>query len=228
MSRQTNELFLISDLPAFSLTTESFRTLRTNIQSSAMNSPVRIICVTSCNQGEGKSMTAANLAVSFAQQGMKTLLIDADMRNPVLHKTFNIANRTGLSLFLSHPSSLEQVAVETRVDNLSLLPAGQDTANNIEFLSSSRMELLVKEALASYDRIVIDTPPILPVTDAQNVAALCDGVLLVVNVSKSRKVELEMAKSKLEQVKAKLLGVVLNGKKHSSRDIRYSSNIHNH
>ncbi|WP_373231290.1 CpsD/CapB family tyrosine-protein kinase [Cohnella sp.] len=228
MSRQTSDLVLISDLPAFSLTTESFRTLRTNTQSTATKSPIRMVCVTSCNQGEGKSMTAANLAISYAQQGMKTLLIDADMRSPVLHKTFNIANRAGLSLFLSHPGALDQVSTETRVENLSLLPAGPVLANHIELLSSSRMEALLKEALSGFDRIVIDTPPILPITDAQIVAALCDGVLLVVKVANSRKADLVNAKSKLEQVKANLLGVVLNGQKRSSREKRYSGYGDNH
>jgi capsular exopolysaccharide synthesis family protein len=228
MSRLTNELVLISDLPPFSVTTEAFRALRTNTQAVASPSAVRMVCITSCNQGEGKSMTAANLAVSYANQGMKTLLIDADLRDPVLHKTFNLVNRAGLSLFLSHPNTLDQVTLETRVENLSLLPAGPASANHIELLSSSRMELLLKEASASFDRIVIDTPPILPITDAQIVAALCDGVLLVVNIAKSKKMDLIHAKSLLEQVKANLLGVVLNGQKRSSREKRYSGYVDNY
>lgn len=167
-------------------------------------------------------MTAANLAVSYAQQGKRTLLIDGDMRNPVLHKTFNTANRTGLSMLLSHPTTFDQVTVETRVDNLTLLPAGPALVNHIELLSSTRMEVLLTEALANYDRIVIDTPPILPVTDAQVLASLCDGVVLVVKVGNSKKADLVYAKSKLEQVKANLLGVVLNGQKRSPREKRYS------
>lgn len=172
-------------------------------------------------------MTAANLAISYAQQGLKTLLIDADMRSPVLHKTFNVANRSGLSMFLTQPSKIDQVTHETRISHLSLITAGMAIANQIEMLSSPRMELLLKEALTHYDRIVLDTPPILQITDAQMISAHCDGVVLVVKVATSKKADLQQAKNRLEQVKANILGVVMNGKKRSAREKRYASSADN-
>lgn len=224
MSRQTNEMLLISDLPTFSLTTESFRTLRTNTQLNGGAKQVRIVSVTSCLAGEGKSMTAANLAASYAQQGKRTLLIDANLRDPVLHKTFISPNRTGLSLYLTQPCSIDQVSLETRIADLFLIPAGPLLANHIELLSSPRFNELLQEALGQFDQIVIDTPPILPVTDAQIVSALCDGVLLVVKTGSVKPNELRHAKRMLEHAGANLLGVVLNGKKRTSRNMRVTGN----
>lgn len=222
MSRRTNNVTLITEISASSPLSEAYRALRTNSHYAMADLGAKSLCVTSCMQGEGKTTMAANLAVVFAQEGRKTLLIDADMRKPVLHKVFGTANRSGLAQMLLSQGNIETLAVPTKIEHLHLLPSGPVPGNPAELLASERMDELLRQALERYDRIVVDTPPVLVVTDAQIIAAKCQSVLLVVGVGKVKRTALVKAKQLLEHVKARILGVVLNGEKKSSDNTIYA------
>lgn len=221
MSRQTNETILITEINPMSTVSEAYRALRTNTHFASIDKPAKILCVTSCQEGEGKTTTCANLAITYAQEGKRILLVDADLRRSNLHQVFGASNRRGLTHFLLNKQSLQDVAISTHVENLWLLPSGPIPPNPAELLSSNKMDLLLQEAADQFDVIIIDTPPVLLVTDAQIVAAKCEGVLLVVRSGKIKGRSLMKAKSKLEHVKARIMGVVLNGKKNTSLHTQY-------
>lgn len=221
MLRQTNEVLLISDVNPMSPTTESYRTLRTNTSFAAAGERMCVVGIASCFEGEGKTTTAANLAVTYAQEGKKTLLIDADLRKPSQHKTFSISSRKGLSTVLAKQSEFDQSIVPTHIEHLSLIPAGPIPPNPTELLASKRMDELLLQAREQFDVILIDTSPVLLVADALVIASKCDGVLLVVGAGKVKKSAAKRAKEKLEHVQAKLLGVVVNGQKKTAGDDSY-------
>ena len=147
---------------------EQYRTIRTNIQfSSAAGQQIKTIVVTSSGPGEGKSTTAANIAVVFAKSGQRVLLVDADLRKPVIHKTFQLDNASGLSTVLSSSESLAESIQRTPVENLSILPSGPKPPNPSEMLSSPRMDQILAEARQLFDVVIFDMPPVVAVTDAQ-------------------------------------------------------------
>ncbi|WP_146817677.1 CpsD/CapB family tyrosine-protein kinase [Alkalibacillus haloalkaliphilus] len=191
---------------------EQYRTLRTNLQFSSVDNELSTMIVTSTTQSEGKSLTAANLAIAFAQQGKKVLLVDADLRRPTVHYTFRISNTFGLSNLLVGDHTLEQLVHESKVDNLDLLTCGPIPPNPSELLASNRMRELIGIAKQSYDLVIFDTPPVLAVTDPQILANETDGALLVVRSKKTEKDAAKRAKELLEQANANLLGAVLNDK----------------
>ncbi len=178
--------------------------------------------VASAKSGEGKTTTITNLAVTYAQEGKKVLLIDADLRKPSLHHLFQQSNRVGLTSLLFGQHALSEVIKDTNVDNLSILPSGPIPPNPSEILGSQRMQTLLEELKDMFDIILFDTPPILAVTDSAIVSSYCDGVILVVHAGKVKKSLVAKAKSNLDHVKAKLLGVVLNN------NSRTRSNDHYH
>lgn len=195
-----------------SVISEQYRTIRTNIQYSLIDDEMKTLMVTSAGPGEGKSTTISNLATVMAQQGNGVLLVDADLRKPTVHHTFRQPNTRGLTNVLTRQLSFADVIKETEVERLSILPSGPVPPNPSELLGSNMMDQLIEEVSLQYDIVLFDCPPILAVTDAQVMANLCQGVVLVV---KSGTTEIEAAlkaKEQLEQVNAKLLGVVLNDK----------------
>jgi protein-tyrosine kinase len=192
---------------------EQYRTIRTNIQFSTVDRPIRSILVTSACPGEGKSTTSANLAVVFAQQGKKVLFIDADLRRPTMHYTFRLDNHVGLTNVLTKQVSLEKAVQSTEQENLYVLTSGPIPPNPAELLGSSSMKELLEQAFIQYDFVLFDTPPVLAVTDAQILANLCDGIVLVVSSGKTEIEAAQKAKEALANAKGKLLGVVLNNKK---------------
>ncbi len=192
---------------------EQFRTIRTNIQFSSVDEALQTIIVTSSGPGEGKSTNTANLAVVFAQQGKRVLLIDADLRKPTVHYTFRTENHVGLSNVLTRQLTLEEAISTTAQEKLWVLSSGPIPPNPSELLGSKNMQVLLEQAKEEYDVIVIDTPPVLAVTDAQILANLADGVVLVVSSGKTERDSAKKAKELLESAKAKILGVVLNNKK---------------
>ncbi|OZU88247.1 capsular biosynthesis protein [Virgibacillus indicus] len=217
---------LIAKLNPKSPITEQYRTVRTNLQFASVDEELTSMLVTSSGPGEGKSMTTANLAVVYAQQGKKVLLIDADLRKPTVHYTFRLDNLRGLSNVLVGENTLNETINRTDVENLDVISCGPIPPNPAELLASRKMNHLLKEAKMSYDIVIFDTPPVLAVTDAQILANIVDGSLLVIR-SKHTEVEAATkAKEALEPAKAKLLGTVLNDreKKHSNYYYYYGTN----
>lgn len=200
---------------------EAYRSLRTNIQFSSVDTRVQTIMITSASPGEGKTTTAINLAATYAQAEQKVLLIDADLRKPTTHHTFLCTNRLGLTKLLTNQSSIKEVIIQTFVPNLDLLPSGTVPPNPAELLSSNKMRVLLEELKQQYDIIILDTPPVLAVTDSQIVASISDGVVMVADAGKVKITNAQKAKEKLEHVNAKILGVVINNVKRSSQDDYY-------
>ncbi|CAG9606604.1 Tyrosine-protein kinase YwqD [Pseudoneobacillus rhizosphaerae] len=215
----SNKRNLITHFSPRAAISEQYRTIRTNIQFSSVDESIRTILVTSSGPEEGKSTTVANLAVVFAQQGKKVLLIDADLRKPTVHYTFQLDNTTGLTNVLTKQTQLEKAAVTTLVDNLSVLSSGPIPPNPAELLGSKAMEDMLVTALEQYDIVIFDTPPVLAVTDAQILANRCDGTILVVGSGKTQIEPAVKSKELLLSSKGKLLGVVLNRK--NAKDSQY-------
>ncbi|TDL32622.1 polysaccharide biosynthesis tyrosine autokinase [Jeotgalibacillus sp. S-D1] len=212
---------LIAEVNPRSVASEQYRTIRTNIQFSAIEDDIRTVVVTSSSPGEGKSTTAANLAIVFAQQGKRVLLVDADMRKPTVHFTFNIMNTLGLTNVLTRQSELDGAVTKTEIERLDILPSGPIPPNPSELLSSRGMTSFITAAKSVYDLIVFDSPPVLAVTDAQVLSHQCDGSILVVRSRIADKEKAVKAKELMLSAKARILGVILNDKKMKSNDEYY-------
>jgi len=195
---------------------EAYRALRTNIQFASPDKPVHTILTTSTSPDDGKSTTIANLAVTFAASGSPTVLIDADLRRPHLHRIFNLSNDAGLTTLVSDMArgqegeALKLPLQDTQVPNLRVLTSGPVPPNPAEILASQRMAEILALLRGNAEYVLIDTPPIIAVTDAAVLAPRVDGVLLVVNAGKTRRDLAVKARDMLRQVNANLLGVVLN------------------
>lgn len=212
---------LITALNPKSPISEQYRTIRTNIQFSSVDSEIRTILVTSSGPAEGKSLTVANLAVTFAQQGKKVLLVDADLRRPTVHHIFNQANTYGFTNVLTRQMSLECAVDLVGITNLSVLTSGPIPPNPAELLSSKSMEQFFVHANDQFDVVLFDTPPVVAVTDAQILANKCDGTILVVYSGKTERELAVKANELLQSAKGKLLGVVLNHKEMKDSNYYY-------
>lgn len=202
-------MFIVEKEPK-SIAAESYRTLRTNIQYSSFDKEYKTIVVTSSEQGEGKSTTAGNLALSMAQGDKKVILIDCDLRKPSLHKKFQISNLVGLSDVIVGKSDLAS-AVHRYNKNLVILPSGKIPPNPSEMLSSKTMTKLLETLKEGFDYIIIDTPPVQAVTDSQILSVKADGTILVVKSERTKKESVQNAIDLLKKVNANIIGTVLNG-----------------
>lgn len=200
---------LIVDKEPKSPVSEAYRTIRTNIEFSSFDKVMKIILITSSGPQEGKSVTSSNLALAMAQSGKKTLLIDCDLRKPTIHKKFKISNRIGLSNLLADGLKLSET-VFCFSSGMNVLTSGTIPPNPSEMLSSKKMKVFLQEASKIYDRIVIDSPPVNAVTDAQILATIADGVVLVIGSGITEIDLAKRAKELLDKVKANIIGVVLN------------------
>lgn len=209
-ARQSKVRHLIAEINQRSPISEQYRTIRTNLQYASVDNDLQTLLITSSTPAEGKSMTTANLAVVYAQQGKKVLLIDADLRKPTVHYTFRLDNLNGLSNLLVGDGHLNQIAESSSIDNLDIISSGPIPPNPSELLGSKMMQTLINEAKQQYDIIIFDTPPVLAVTDAQILANIVDGTVLVVRSDKTEYEAAIKAKETLEKSSAKLLGTVLN------------------
>jgi capsular exopolysaccharide synthesis family protein len=205
---------------------EMYKTIRTNINFSSIDQELRSLMVTSTGPGEGKSTTSANLAVVFAQEGKKVLFVDADMRKPTAHYTFNLNNTYGLTSVLTNQRPLVEAVHASDIKNLDLLTCGPIPPNPAELLSSHSMKRFLAAVYQEYDMVLFDTPPVLAVTDAQVLANQCDGTILVVSSGSTETDKATKAKELLESAKAKLFGVVLNNRemKESNHYYYYGTN----
>lgn len=195
--------------------------MRTNIDFSSIDEKLKVIMATSAGPGEGKSTTITNLAITFAQSERKVILIDADLRKPTAHHTFAISNRLGLTSILSQQCSLEESIQMSDVPNLDVITSGAIPPNPAEMLNSKRMTAVIDQLRESYDIILIDTPPLLAVTDAQIVSTKSDGVVLVVDQGKVKRDIAKKALHNLQSVNANVLGVVLNNVKRKANEEAY-------
>ncbi len=209
---QTKELGVVRGrgrVGQLGIAAEAFRQIRTNLRFVGVDDPARSIVVTSANAGEGKSTVAATLARVLGASGQSVVIIDADLRRPTLAKVFDVVGTVGLSHVLTGQVPVEDVLLPTDQDNVRLVTSGRTPPNPSELLGSVRMHELV--ARLTEDHVVIlDAPPLLPVTDAGVLAGFCDGTLLVFAVGRTHKEQARLAARMMSQVGGRVLGVVLN------------------
>lgn len=212
---------LIAHTLPLSQIAEQFRTLRTNINFLSQEQEIRSIVITSSQMAEGKSTSAANLSIVFAQDNKKVLLIDGDLRKPVLHQIFKLNNATGLSTVLEQEDNVKNAIQNTAIHGLDLLTAGPPPPNPAELLGSKHMDKLMKELLGNYDLLIIDSPPVLSVADSQILANKCEGTLLVINAGATKKETAIQAKEVISSSNGKLMGAVLNNFSHQRNNGLY-------
>lgn len=191
---------------------EAVRSIRTSIMLSSIDNPPKVMLVTSGKQSEGKTTLSSNLAISFAQDGNRTLVLDADLRRPGLSTLFSVPENTpGLAHVLMGQNTLEDALQLTEITNFYVLPVGLIPPNPAELLNSQKMIALINTLRAHFDTIIIDGPPVLPVTDSLILSRLVDGIVLVVRAEKTVKEIPQQAVKRLDQVQANILGLIANG-----------------
>ncbi|GHK04219.1 chromosome partitioning protein [Streptomyces sp. Y2F8-2] len=188
---------------------EAFRKLRTNLQFSQVDDPPRIIAVTSSVPGEGKTNTAVNLALSLAEAGVSTCLVDADLRRPCVAQTFGLVQDAGLTTVLIGQARIEDV-MQQAAGGLAVLASGAVPPNPTELLASARMEETLRELADSYQVVIVDTAPLLPVADTVGLASLTQGALLVVRAARTSRDQVRAAAESLERVGVRVLGTVFS------------------
>jgi capsular exopolysaccharide synthesis family protein len=220
---KVNSELLIHMDPRSSLA-EAYRQLRTSILLSTAGHAPKSLLITSSLPAEGKTTTAVNTAISLAQTGAKVLIIDADMRRPRLHSVFNISNAEGLSTLLSSELSNDDILNTVQYDNdskLNLLPSGPVPPNPAELIGSTQMAELLKILQSKFTHVVVDSPPIASFTDGVLIASMVDGVILVVHSGKSSRQVVRRSRHLLQDIGAKIFGVVLNNVNLRSQDNSY-------
>lgn len=208
--------YLLLRQNGYSTEAEAYRTIRTSIYLANQRRKFKTLLITSPGPAEGKSTLASNIAISFARKGVKTLLVDNDLRRPVMDVLFTGSHRRiGLSNYLAKQIEWKEAVRETSVPYLNLLSAGQGVKNGPELISSKRMLQFIKDVKQEYDRVIIDSPPMLPVTDATILSSIVDGVILVVRTGKTKRTGLKRSIELLMRARSQFLGVVMSGIKES-------------
>jgi non-specific protein-tyrosine kinase len=187
---------------------EAYRTLRTNLSFYSLDDPIRSLVVTSPGLGEGKSTTVANLAVTMAQSGRRTVLVDCDLRRPSLHTLLELNNEPGLTNMVLGDSD-DPPLQETGVDNLWLLASGPKPPNPADLLGTQRIDQVIAQLLEKADVILFDAPPVMAVTDSAILGGKSDGVLLVISAGNTRREHAERAKAMLEKANVRIIGTAL-------------------
>ncbi|MDW0116315.1 CpsD/CapB family tyrosine-protein kinase [Sporosarcina thermotolerans] len=193
-----------------SVNSEQFRTIRTGIDFSMPDKELETLLITSAAPSEGKSTVAANIAVVYAQNGKKVLLVDADLRKPTVHYTFSLVNNVGLTNLLAKNTTLQVAVKKSEVEGLDILTCGSIPPNPAELLGSKSMDNVIEMLKEHYDLVIFDAPPLLSVTDGQILGQKCDGIILVVSAGSTEKENIVKAKEALALTKTTILGVVLN------------------
>lgn len=205
-----------------SLSAEAYRSLRTSIKFSSVDKPIKTIVITSSLIGEGKSTVVGNLAYSLNQDGSRVLVIDCDLRKPSIHENFLLSNEKGLVDVLVGKSDLKSVTKKIE-DSLFLITAGTIPPNPAEILGSKEMEDLIKELSINFDYIILDTTPILPVSDTLLLASKADATLIVVKARKTKEKVVKESYDQLVEAKANVIGTILN-ESDKSLDNKYYGN----
>ena len=212
-------MFVMEKAPK-SIDAEAYRILRSNIEYSSFDDEYRVIVVTSSVPGEGKSTTSGNLAIALAQSGNSVLLVDCDMRKPSIHKKFKISNAAGTAELLLRKKLFEEVANKYN-ENLTIITAGKITPNPSEMLASRAMTAFIEEMKKEFKYIILDTPPLQAVTDAQVLSTKADGVLLVVRAGSTKREMVLNSVDLIKKVQGKVIGTVLNGVENSKNNYYY-------
>ena len=225
MPRPDTRRLVVHDDPK-AVSSEAFRTLRTNLQFASPDAKLETILITSSVPAEGKSTVCSNLAISIVQTGKDVILVDCDLRKPTVHKTFGLNNAVGLTSVLTGQVAVEDALQKTHCEGLSVLTAGPLPPNPTELLQSNVMQEVLKKLKLMGDQVLLDAPPVLPVADSMILSTYVDGVVLVIA---SRQVPREIAlraKELLQNTNARLLGVVLNQVRYSSDGEQYYYNYY--
>ncbi|MXP20256.1 polysaccharide biosynthesis tyrosine autokinase [Gordonia sp. HNM0687] len=193
-----------------SVATEGYRRLRTNLAFAMVDDPAHVVLVTSANAGEGKSTTALNLAASLVEGGNRVVLVDADLRKPSQASRLGLSSAIGLTTYLSNPSALSDLLQPTEIAGLEILAAGPSAPNPSELLGSARTGQLLRNLADSHDYVIVDSSPVIPVTDAAVVSQFVDGVILVANCDSTEWSEVSQVVKVLGHARASILGIVLN------------------
>ncbi len=217
---EADRLVMLND--RYSAAAEAYRVLRTNLQFASVDRPLHLVQVSSPNVGEGKSMTAANLAIAIAQLGQNVILVDGDLHQPTQHRYFQVLNNVGVTTaLLGNLEQVDRMFKTTAIPNLHLLPSGPLPPNPAELLGSKRMQELLDVLKQKADIVIVDSPPITVISDAVVLSTRMDGIILVFRSGRTRLESARNAISALKQVHARVLGVVLNGAGRSTQDYYY-------
>ena len=202
---------IVSFYDLHSPVTEQYRTLRTNIQALNPSKPIKAITITSSLHGEGKTISALNLAISMARDlnQKSILLIDGDMRRGRVNKYLGISAELGLSDLINNGSRIDDALLDVGIENLTVMPAGKHPQNPAELLGSQKLKNLIAQLKAKYDYIIFDAPPIIPVTDAGLIGSQTDGVVMVIQASRTQRGIVKHSEDLLKQAQAKMLGYIL-------------------
>lgn len=213
---------LVSIISPKSVVSEQFKIVRTNLEFSIIDRDLKSLVVTSISPGAGKSTISANLAVTFASQDKRVLLVDADLRKPMIHKIFNYKNNHGLSTLIKKKDlELQDFIYHSEYEEISILTSGVIPPNPAELLSSGRMLQLIEEMKQTFDIIIFDTPPMLTVADAQILSGKVDGLLFVLRKGIDSKEQILKAKKRSESANANVLGAVYNRIEPNNKDYYY-------
>ncbi len=203
-----------------SAASEAYRSLRTNLMFSSVESPIQTLLVTSAAREDQKSVTLANLAVTFAQGGNRTVLVDADLRQPKQHEIWNLANSRGLSSMMVDDSSVSDPPLQaTAVDDLEVICAGELPPNPADLLGGQRMNEIIAALKQRADYVLFDSPPVLAATDAALLGIKLDGALLAIRAGETRRDHTAQARQALERVHVRVVGAVLTD---APRDTRFA------
>jgi capsular exopolysaccharide synthesis family protein len=201
---------------------ETYRALRSNIEFACVDDPLRTLLVTSALPKEGKTTTAGNLAIVFAQAGSRVLLVDADLRKPGVHSLFNLPNEHGLTtLFRDETATVASVAQDTELEKLRIITSGALPPNPAELLGSKRWHAILGRLKEEADLVILDSPPLQAVTDPALVAAAVDGTILVIHAKRTRRGAVRQGHEALARSGGKILGVAMNRLKQREYDQYY-------
>lgn len=220
---RSDSLITLNDPKSF--VSESYQMLCTNLNYVDVDSNEKVLLFSSATMEEGKTTSAVNTAITLANDGKKVLLMECDLRKARVHKLFQVEQSPGLTDYLAEKSGVtdlkDYIKSDVEVENLDILTAGQLPPSPPKVLGSKSMEELIKKCRKAYDVIIIDSPPVLSITDAAILSKLCDGIIMVVAVGTTKKEELVAARKAFERVNGKILGVVMTKVKMKNKSSYY-------